>query len=227
MTAGCRVDTVGPRTHIGSHPDPRDLWKPAKCTHRAIHGHVSSRHAFQRVSQCLPVVDTETPAPAHTPAHQAVQWHPDHETRNPAPSLSKKAIYRDYAADKQAVFNDLVDAVTRLGHKIAEKDPENGRLVFLTLTSFFTWRGQKMTATVTPYDDRTRIQIQGTPRARFQYTDWGEAERKARKVLRTMDPLKPIIAQNLINPYRVYKTIATIVLLLLIYGFVFGIQLFF
>ncbi len=187
----------------------------------------SSRHALQRVSQCLPVVDTETPAPAHTPTHQAVQWHPDRKTRNPAPSLSKKAIYRDYAADKQAVFDDLVDTVTRLGYKIAKEDPDNGRLDFLTFSSFSTWGGQNMTATVTPYDDRTRIQFQGTPRARFQFTDWGEAERKARKVLRTMDPLKPIIAQNLKNPYRVYTTLATIVLLLLIYGFVFGIELFF
>jgi hypothetical protein len=124
-------------------------------------------------------------------------------------------LFREYRAPRQAIADAALKAVRELGHQVVDAQP--GLLVFTTGPSWFSWRGQRMRATVTESGGTTRIQISGTlNRPVLQLYAWGEAEFVARDVLDQMllgEP-HPVVAQNLRDPRRMAKN--AVVLLLIV-----------
>jgi hypothetical protein len=93
-----------------------------------------------------------------------------------------QSIERTYNAPRDHVRDALRATITDLGYKDVTEDREAWTIKYRTGLSFWTWRGQQMTAVVRDEGGSSVISLTGHG-ANPQLTSWGEKERLARKVL--------------------------------------------
>lgn len=88
----------------------------------------------------------------------------------------------DYSIDK--IFKACLSAIATLGYSVSNSQKDSGIIAFETGRSIWTWNGQKLTCTIIELsENQTEVIISGVM-AGFQFTDWGEAEKIAKKVLK-------------------------------------------
>lgn len=88
----------------------------------------------------------------------------------------------NHSADK--TFKGCLSAIATLGYSVSNSQKDSGIIAFETGRSIWTWKGQKLTCTIIEIsDNETEVIVSGVM-AGFQLTDWGEAEKIAKKVLK-------------------------------------------
>jgi hypothetical protein len=102
--------------------------------------------------------------------------------------MANEPIERTYAANGEQVWEALRQAIANLKYKDVREDLGTGTIEFRTGLSFWSWRGQQMTATVREAGpDATQLSIAGGVALKVQVTSWGEFKRIANKVLAQVD----------------------------------------
>jgi Short C-terminal domain len=111
--------------------------------------------------------------------------------------LMAQPLSRSFDANPARVFDALVRAITDAGFNITSSDSEVRSVSFQTGTSWKSWGGQLMTATVGELPDNESRVICGGVRRGFQYGkpgqvfDWGEKLDIASKLFDRIEELLP------------------------------------
>ena len=94
------------------------------------------------------------------------------------------SLQTHFNAPSDLVFKACLVSLATLGYHLTNSQKEGGIISFQTGRSLYTWKGQKLTGTIIEISEgKTEVIVSGVM-AGFQITDWGEAERIARKVLK-------------------------------------------
>jgi hypothetical protein len=96
--------------------------------------------------------------------------------------VAGQAIERTYNAPRDRVRDALKATITDLGYKDVTEDRDAWKIEYRTGLSFWSWRGQRMTALVRDGGGSSVISLTGHGDIP-QLTSWGEKKRLARKVL--------------------------------------------
>ena len=87
----------------------------------------------------------------------------------------------NHSADR--TFKSCLSAIATLGYSVSNSQKDSGIIAFETGRSMWTWKGQKLTCTIIELTEtKTDVIISGVS-AGIQLSDWGEAEKIAKKVL--------------------------------------------
>jgi hypothetical protein len=98
--------------------------------------------------------------------------------------MAKEPIEQTFQANGQQVWEALRQVIAESNYKDVSENAPAGAIEFRTGLSFWSWRGQQMTATVrelTP--GAAQLSLTGGVALKVQVTSWGEKKRIARKVL--------------------------------------------
>ena len=99
-------------------------------------------------------------------------------------SYMAPSLQTHFNAPSDLVFKACLVSLATLGYHLTNSQKEGGIISFQTGRSLYTWKGQKLTCTIIEISEgKTEVIVSGVM-AGFQITDWGEAERIARKVLK-------------------------------------------
>jgi len=98
--------------------------------------------------------------------------------------MAGEPIEQTYTASGQQVWEALRQTIADLGYEDVNENPAAGTIEFRTGLSWWSWRGQQMTATVREAGpDATQLSLTGGLALKVQATSWGEKKRIAKKVL--------------------------------------------
>jgi hypothetical protein len=98
--------------------------------------------------------------------------------------MAGEPIERTLSATGEQVWEALRQTIADLRYKDVNEDPAAQTIEFRTGLSFWSWRGQQMTATVREAGPgATQLSLTGTVALKIQLTSWGEKKRIANKVL--------------------------------------------
>jgi hypothetical protein len=98
--------------------------------------------------------------------------------------MAGEPIEQTFAAPGAVVWDALRQTVTDLGYKDVNENAQAGTIEFRTGLSWWSWRGQQMTATMrSAGPDATVLSLTGGIALKVQATSWGEKKRIAKKVL--------------------------------------------
>jgi hypothetical protein len=97
-------------------------------------------------------------------------------------AVAGQAIERTYNVPRDRVWDALTAKITGLGYKDVTEDRGAWTIEYRTGLSFWSWRGQRMTAVVRGGRGSSVISLTGHGDIP-QLTSWGEKKRLARRVL--------------------------------------------
>ena len=98
--------------------------------------------------------------------------------------MAGEPIEQTYTASGHQVWEALRQTIADLGYEDVNENPAAGTIEFRTGLSWWSWRGQQMTATVREAGpDATQLSLTGGLALKVQATSWGEKKRIAKKVL--------------------------------------------
>ena len=98
--------------------------------------------------------------------------------------MAGEPIEQTFPAAQPQVWEALRQTVAERNYKDVNENPAAGTIEFRTGISFWSWRGQQMTATVRELaPGQTQVSLTGGVALKVQVTSWGEKKRIARKVL--------------------------------------------
>ena len=98
--------------------------------------------------------------------------------------MAGEPIERTFPATGEQVWEALRQTIADLRYKDVREDAAAGTIEFRTGLSFWSWRGQQMTATVREAGPGSaQLSITGGVALKVQLTSWGEKKRLANKVI--------------------------------------------
>jgi hypothetical protein len=98
--------------------------------------------------------------------------------------MAGEPIERTFPATGEQVWEALRQTIADLRYKDVNENAAAGTIEFRSGLSFWSWRGQQMTGTVSEAGPgSTQLSLSGGVALKVQLTSWGEKKRIANKVL--------------------------------------------